>query len=198
MSQLENDSRPILTHLFRAGRAPVDLEPHERVQIARWAAKTAYVLNSASNFDQHVPAEHYRYLRAHADSLPNDVVVLAQQQSGDESFYWHQGAIWRVCGHDLAEIEALCGSTYKISLQLRHLLLLVAWWPHPGWRYVLWRGIHVPLWPRTGPVAWYDSSASSFPWRDAVKALITFHVSLELMQEPEPASTSDANTAGLK
>jgi len=83
--------------------------------------------------------------------------------------------------------EFINANSYKISLQLKNLLLLVAYWPDPGWRMIVWRGVHIPLWPVQGPVAWYDDDpiAAGFSWKDSRKAQAEFHMALALRYDPE-------------
>src|SRR5271166_1829364 len=50
MSQLEDRCRPILLALIQGRRRPEDLSEADCLPIAKWAAKTAYVLNSSANF----------------------------------------------------------------------------------------------------------------------------------------------------
>jgi len=184
MSSLETDCKPILTSVFDCSRSIVDLPAGERIVLARWAAKTVYVLNSASNFGQQVPLEHYSSLRSSAAPLPENVVVLAQQHDGTKPFNWIQGAFWHAAQGEPPVPADLAQNTYKVSIQLRRLLLLVAWWPHRGWRYAIQRGIHVPMWPQNGPLSHYGGTGSEFPWDDSEAALATFHAGLMLAQEP--------------
>jgi hypothetical protein len=183
MSRLEVDCKAILTPVFAEARSPADLSSEDRFRVARWTAKTAYVLNSASNFDQVVPLEHYSMLRDNPSALPTGVLVVAQEHDGEKSFSWWQGAAWQIEGQDLSGLESLQARTYKTSFQLGRLLLSVAWWPHPGWLFSLWRGVHIPFWPERGRVAYFDPIGQEFPWNDSDQALATFHIALGLRQD---------------
>lgn len=184
MSSLEGEAKPLLVPLMEAEKEVVELKPDERLRVARWAFKTAIVLNSASNFHKNVPPEHFSYPYANQDSLPPSVVVVGQQHHGDANFYWLQMPFVLTSGQagdvSLDEAKKLVAASYKISLQLKKLLLVVACWPWPGWKYVIWRGIHVPLWPAGGPVAFYGSDPlqEGFPWNDSLAALTAIHLTL--------------------
>ncbi len=184
MSSLEDEVKPLLVPLMEAEKKVVELDPDERLRVARWAFKTAIVLNSASNFHKNVPLEHFSYFYANQDSLPPSVVVAGQQHHGENKFYWLQQPFILTSGlagdMSLDEAKRLVAASYKISFQLEKLLLVVACWPWPDWSYVIWRGIHVPLWPARGPVGFYGSDPlhEGFPWSDALEALAAFHLTL--------------------
>lgn len=186
MSSLEGEIKPLLVSLMETEKEVVQLKPDERLKVARWAFKTAITLNSASNFHKNVPPSHFPYLYRVQDSLPPSVVVVAQQHHGDSPFYWLQMPFVLTSGQvgDVAIEKAkdLVAASYRIGLQLKKLLLLVAYWPWADWRYIFWRGIHVPLWPTRGPVCFYgnDPLEERFPWRDSLAALITFHMTLSV------------------
>lgn len=184
MSSLEGEAKPLLVPLMQGEKEVVELVPNERLRVARWAFKTAIVLNSASNFHKNVPPDHFTYLYANQDSLPPSVVVVGQQHHGETKFYWLQQPFILTSGQagdvSMDEAKKLVAASYKISFQFNKLLLVVACWPWPGWKYVVWRGIHVPLWPVRGPVGFYGSDPlqKGFPWNDAVEALTALHVTL--------------------
>jgi hypothetical protein len=68
-------------------REVVDLNSEERLLLARWTAKTAYVLNYASNYRDVVPPSHFQALFATEDGLPERVYVFAQQHHGSRKFF---------------------------------------------------------------------------------------------------------------
>ena len=186
MSSLEAEIKPLLVDLMENEKEVVELEPDERLRVARWAFKTAIVLNSASNFHKNVPSEHFSYFYTNRDSLPPSVVVVGQQHHGKNKFYWLQQPFVLTSAQtgdiSLDEAKNLVASSYKISLQLKNLLLVIAYWPWPGWKYIVWRGIHVPLWPSSGPVFFYgnDPLEGGFSWGDSLAALIRFHMTLSV------------------
>jgi len=185
MSDLESRAKPLLVPLMEGDTVIVELSYQDRALLGRWAAKTAFLLNRSSNFHDLVPDEHFRYLYDNQEGLPERVIALGQQHHGDRDFYWMQGSMWHVSPTEnpfSGDVAKLGASAYKMTLQFGKLLLLVANWPHSGYRYGLWKGIHLALWPLRGPVAWYDLS-DEFPWDDSIEAIATFHASLMVRQE---------------
>lgn len=184
MSRLEEDIKPIIIPLISADKVVVELTPKERLSLARWAAKVAYLLNYASNYHKNVPRKHYRYLYEHYDRLPEQVVVLAQQHHGNLKFYWLQQAAWNIsANNDIIEeiYNRLMNESYKISLLFGKLILLIGYLPHTQLRFGLWKGIHVPLWPSKGPIGWYENK--DFPWHDSIEAIAAFHTGLQAIHE---------------
>lgn len=151
MSRLEQAVRPILIPLIEGQRSVLALSASERLLLARWTAKTAYMLNSSSDqtsMGMRVRNEHLDFIRAHSNKLPSDVGVFCSHGPGTRDFSWIQENKWpqffvTPVKDDLHHISG----GYKIGLQIRRLLLTVASWPHAGWAFVIGAGLHVPLWP---------------------------------------------------
>jgi hypothetical protein len=187
MSELESSAMQDVIALADAREEVVDLAPQARFALAKWAMKTALVLNLASNFHRQVPPEHYEWLCREEGSLPQRVVVFAQQHHFTVPFYWIQGSSWII--HSKRDVppktvvETLQNGSYKIALLFRHLLLLVAYQPMEDLRYVVWRGVHVPLYPPSGSAAFY--ARDDFEWKDSVKSIVQFHGSLGLVAANE-------------
>ena len=184
MSKLEELASPVLLPLINRQRLVEGLGPAERLIIARWAAKTAYVLNRSANFKLKVPDEHLRAIYAHHARLPKGMFVLAQQHRNTEPASWIQSASWNVAPAQQVTEKvktALATRSYKIAIQLGTLLLLVAYSPSPNWKLALWRGIHTPFWPEIGKVGFYDREESAFPFSSTQDALLTFFWSVHLV-----------------
>jgi hypothetical protein len=183
MSQLEGTAMPLLLRLFSGNRRVDSLSAPERRVIARWAVKTACVLNSASNYRSTVQSKHFR--NAMLDRFEPGLGVFGQQHQSDQDFYWMQGAAWsapETTTTTRREYEHLAAASFKTSLQFKDLLLLVAFWPDPRWRFGLLKGIHMPLWPVRGLCGWYDAT-EEFPWRDSVRAIAYFHAKLQIAHD---------------
>ncbi len=87
MSRLEQEAMPILKPLILGKTAVVDLNENERQIISRWTAKTAFALNSSSNYLKNVPPMHYQHIRLNIDSLPfESFIVLDSKHHGDPAF----------------------------------------------------------------------------------------------------------------
>lgn len=185
MSQLEERAKPLLTLLIDGEREVVHLTEPERHIVATWAFKTAIVLNNASNYHANVPPEHFRALFLDRSHPADGVTVFGQQHHGTRRFYWIQNSVWRFFSDSPVNEESLRETnegSYKISLQLGKLLLLVAFWPTDEWQMVVWAGIHIPLYPTRGPAAWFEGNPlpDDFSWYDSMRAQIEFHVTPSL------------------
>jgi len=183
MSQLEVEAKQILVALMNGEREVIQLSPDERFVLARWTGKTAYCLNYGTNSPKRVPVEHLKAVAASDSSWPEGVAVFGQQHHGSSDFFWLQAASWQAQIPDGLTDEAIkpvVARSYKIVLQLHKLLLLVGFVPGVDWRLVLWRGVHIPLWPQRGPIGWYDSDAE-FPWYDSLEAVGAFLASLRMV-----------------
>ena len=182
MSSLEVEAMPLLINLFKNETSVVDLNQSQRFTIARWAMKTALTLNHSSNFLKSVPKAHFSHLYSHPTTLPENVVVFAQNHDFNQNFYWLQSSTWIV--HDADDIadeatkKCLQEKGYKIAFQFRGLLIVVAFNPLDEFLFCLWKGIHVPLYPMKGRIAYFDRDG--FPWTDSKKAIYAFHIGLEL------------------
>lgn len=161
MSAIETQSQSLLIELMNSHMCLNDITSDQHIQLARWACKTAWLLNSSSNFIHNVPPEHFRHIYINEDTLPSRVIVIAQQHSATRPFHWLQSSTWPAeIGDDLtqADVEKLSICAYKIGLQLRDLMLLVAFWPHDGWYYSMQMNLHIPLWPSHGMCGWYSDT----------------------------------------
>lgn len=180
MSQLEQEAIPILKPLITGESVIVNLSDKERQIIGRWAAKTAFALNSSSNYLKNVPREHFNFIKANLESLPKNVFSYGQQNHGQRPFYWIQSPTWILSGetNNLSFLaNQLKDLSYKIALQFGKLMLLVAYLPIQEIYPVLWRGIHVPLVPKSGKCGWYEKE--EFSWSNSQKAIYEFHLGLQ-------------------
>lgn len=186
MSRLENEAQPILIDLISSQRFTKDLTRSERNIIAHWAMKTAFVLNSGSNYRNTVPQKHF-YALSHDnhDQLPTDVLVFAQQHHNTQPFFWLQSSTWQMLNigkSKTKDLEKFAAQSYKITLQFGKLLLLIAYWSRSNWIPGIWMGIHVPIWPQSKRCILYDSE-SKFSWNDSQNAIIDFHMGLTIYRE---------------
>lgn len=180
MSQLEQEAIPILKPLITGDNVVVNLNDNERQIIGRWTAKTAFSLNSAANYLKNVPQEHCNFIRTNRDILPNNVFTYGQQNHGSKPFYWLQSPTWILNGNsdNLASLaNDLKDVSYKIALQFGKLMLLIAYLPTQDIYPVIWRGIHIPLIPKSGKCGWYEKE--EFSWNDSEKAIYEFHLGLQ-------------------
>lgn len=183
MSALESQAMRLLVPLISGDKTVVELTADDRKIVARWAAKTSFALNSASNFLKNVPAEHFTTIRS---GFPPGMAVFGQQHHNTLPFYWLQCSAWHMSIPEHALLREAPPSSYKVTLQFGKLLLLVAHWPLSGWLYGLWPGIHVPLWPERGPIAGITPARNAFPWHDSIEAARAFHSTLAICHDESP------------
>jgi hypothetical protein len=180
MSRLESENMSLITELARGRRDTLELEDEAAVGLARWAFKTALALHAASNYRKLVPVEHYRHMLLGDTTLPAGVHVVGKSWPLPCGFSWVQSPSWWVHQphRELSEeeLQILKRDGYKICLCVAHLLLLVAFNPLSTARVVMWKYLHVPLYPRKGPVAWLEREPD-LPSDHPFKAAVAFHAS---------------------
>ena len=143
IGSLESQVRPLLRDLMSGQRTLHALSAEERLLLARWTAKTAFVLSDAAPLDAVVPEDHPQTLKNIADTLPAGVGVFANQHEPTGKFSYVQKNHWlRFSEEEQPEHP----QRYKIALQLQNLILLIAHWPPPT-RLILAAATHVPIWP---------------------------------------------------
>ena len=178
MSRLEVENKDLITALARGRRDTLDLQDGAAVGLARWAFKTALALHAASNYRRLVPVEHYRHLPCGDANLPSGVHVVGKSWPLPCAFSWAQSPSWWIHQpqRELSaeELQTLKTHGYKICLCLSHLLLLVAFNPLATAKVILWKYLHVPLYPRSGPVAWLVGQPQ-LPTDHPFKAVAAFH-----------------------
>jgi len=155
MSQLENAVQPILRPVMKSERSLKSLTKAERHVVARWAAKTAYMLDQGG-LEPRVALAHVEALYANAPHLPEGVFVFSRQQIRTRPWYYIVGAWWKhgqLTGDAQEKVEK---SSYKIALQFGDLILIVVFWPLKRWGYRTGRNELFLLWPRTAVVKEYD------------------------------------------
>lgn len=180
MSELEQDAIPILKPLMLGESTVVELNDNERQILSRWTAKTAFTLNSSSNYLKNIPSTHFQHIRLNIDSLPLKVSSYGQQNHGDRPFYWIQSPTWLLNGNSekISELATeLKNNSYKIAFEFGKLMLLISYIPFENIYPVLCKGIHVPLLPKTGKCGYYEKK--EFSWSDSEKALNEFHFGLQ-------------------
>jgi hypothetical protein len=141
MSDLEQGCQGILRDMTNSRRLPEQLSEKECLLVARWAAKTAFVLNSSANYTIKVSEQQLKQLRERSDDLPWGIVVVATTSSFFNSD-WMQSTRWQLCAPDnlTKRIASLMDTrTYKVAIQFGHMVLVVVWHAIPGWWMMLWR-----------------------------------------------------------
>jgi hypothetical protein len=177
MSTLETEIAPLLKSLLSWETDISSLDMRQRLLFARWAAKTAYMMNSASAVDRRVPTEHFAELYDSPARLPGGVFVLGQQHRCSEGFSIFQFPSWDLVGLAVPESKAVddaLRTTYKIGFQLGPLLVVVGFFSVRPYVLYLRHGIHVCLWPLLPRIRWRKQAEVDFPWDDSWAGLAAF------------------------
>ncbi|HZR30649.1 MAG TPA: hypothetical protein VFA76_02185 [Terriglobales bacterium] len=148
MSRLENEAKPLLCRLL-ISESPYCLTGVEKAILARWAVKTAFVLDIMAIERHIVPPEHFREFYEDQNRLADHLIVLAGDHLPSKNFGWIARAGWQLIGPQ-AEVESniprVRGSQHKTVMQLGALLLLVATWSIADWIPSLNEMWQAPLW----------------------------------------------------
>ena len=146
MNGLENDARPILKSLID-GKIPIfNTSQEEKLKIAKWATKTAYVVSNASPIQKLPDPSHLRFMKANNGTIPPRVGVFAQLSNTAPEFLLLQRNKWGHFTSSNARQTPPPGS-YKTAMKFRQLVLLVAYWPEEFTNFVIATGVHIPLAP---------------------------------------------------
>lgn len=151
MSLLEIQARPILTRLLDEVQALSGLRPGEDEVLARWVAKSAFALNTASDFESLAPTSHHSAVVA-GTSLPPGLHCFASGHISSQVVGWLQTRetpiVWPATGGPKPErLRRAADKSYKIGLQLGGLMLVVFFWPDPADGIAIWPSVHMPIWP---------------------------------------------------
>ena len=121
-----------------------DLSPTELAIIAKWTTKTAYMHSLTSPLKQPVISDHVRALNGD-DGVPfPEVAVFGMLSDFKKQNGYFLARHWPYFGRrGIIPIE-VAQVSYKISLQFRHLYLLVAFWPESA-LFTRARGLHIAI-----------------------------------------------------
>lgn len=156
MNDLEREAMEILKPLIAGTMPLVSISDDERTIVAKWAAKTAYVMSYAVPLKKTPESSHLRYMKENKGAVPSRVGVFGCQSIATADFHQIQRNSWHHLTNTQPTTRVPPFGTYKIALQFRHLMLLVAHWAGPDSELMLATGIHIPLWPqRQVNIAYY-------------------------------------------
>lgn len=148
MERLESAARPALIELIDRKREISSLSSAESAIIGKWAAKTAYLHTYVSQLRRPVQLDHLRSLNGDGGAPHSDVGVFAAQDEHIKPSGYIQSNYWpELVPPGTAANGEPPRDSYKIGLQLGHLYLLVAFWPHPLALLQPKRGLHIPILP---------------------------------------------------
>lgn len=131
MSQLEGECQPHITKLMnmKTLKPEMDYLEKDHETIAKWAFKNAILLNSATNYRQLVPNEHYICL--YTGSIPKGVFIDLAFCQSDTSLEWLQSPgrlVVKEQGIDYDMDYDPYKNRYTITFQIKHLLIKVSFY----------------------------------------------------------------------
>jgi hypothetical protein len=188
MSQLESEAQAVLPSLINGIRVPTSLSDSERLVISRWVLKTAVVLSHATPLRKILPPEYLQFLRNNPADLPPQIGVFAAVTAPTREFGTRQRNHWINGSLDetpelLTEMQT---NAYKLSIQIRRLLVMAAYLPRASSQFLLAAGLHLPLWPNLSVFPCYRADLTIEPPYDSIKVLAIFNDSLGALHMPKP------------
>jgi hypothetical protein len=152
LSDLENAAKPVIPSLATGERAVTMLTDEEDLSLARWAAKTTFLLQRTAGIPAVIPLDAFCSFRETPAELPAGTFVFAFQDDGEHPVPINglQTQDWTVYAsyEDAIEATSLIRSTCKISIRVGRLHLLVAYFGSTGFEPVGWHRVHHPVFPR--------------------------------------------------
>jgi hypothetical protein len=159
MSDLEVAVRPTLEQLWNTPGALDDLTLEQRAVVARWAAKTGYMVLSASPYGYAVPQAHRSVLMPPSATLAQGVVVCGADHTPRDpipaptEIGWRYERSWRLGDRTPRALQSRLSqanyASYKVTLRLRRLMLTVGYWPDSTWRIERWHEVHHQIAPES-------------------------------------------------
>jgi|SRR5579862_2757902 len=149
MSKLETESMELLKSLIDGRFSPVELSNGQRASLARWATKTAFVLSHVALLQKTPTVAQMRWMARHKGEVPPGIWVVMQMGSPSSNFLHIQRNQWLHEHTGVSPSTTPPEGSFKIALQFRFLMLLVAHWPDETAQMILSTGIHIPLWPQS-------------------------------------------------
>jgi hypothetical protein len=187
MQEMELKAAPVLTQLVMGERNPFELSIDEALLISRWAIKTALALVSVTMDTSTRDLAGLRHLRDTPQRIPDRWGVFAgAQPSRNRNFSYFDRHHWPSIPLEKATAREtrMQEGALKISLQLRHLLLLAGHVPDFPFRFLLHAGLHIPLtvWPGEQILYVYRQQPLTIPNpSDPLNVLRAFHDTLGII-----------------
>jgi hypothetical protein len=182
LSDLENAVKPFLPALAAGQRLLSTLTDEENLVLARWATKTAFLIQRAAGIPAIIPLDAFRSLRDGPTGLPAETFVFAFQDDGEHPVPINglQTQDWTVHApyEDAIDITTMIRATCKISLRIGRLHLLVAYLGTSGLEPVGWHRVHHPVFPRHCRL-WIDAGFKiGGVTQRQESSMVLFHVAL--------------------
>ena len=181
MSDLENAAIPLLLPLIRRQRVLLhlgDLSAEESKILARWAYKTAVVIDQAAGTPKRlvIPATQRHAFHANQDDPPPHLWVFSAQRPHTKPVDYRviegppmsrfgsypEAQHPRAAAYYQSLYEGGATKHYMVGFQILDLLLGVFYWPFPQYPVMPVIGLHHPLWvPRDPGTAYIPQTLTS-------------------------------------
>lgn len=186
LSRLESTVQPTIHALLTGKVLPSRLTATERISLARWAAKIAWLLNDCSNYRKTVPPGVFHHLFLQPDTLPPRTLVALAVAGASNPIWWIQAPTWiaSICDDfPVQNLEHLAKVSLKVGLRFGTINLVVASWPVDGWKFYVARGFHEVLWPTNNSVGTYAKGSPIVRGHDPI---LSAHALIKIRQPGSP------------
>jgi hypothetical protein len=156
MSILEDRAKPIILDMIQNEDRPLeDLSEHERLPLARWAAKTAIIESHAVGAEFPVSGDYLKWMRVNPDGPPGRFAAVVCRTKVEAFGHMQHGII-----RDLLAGHKIAGNIVVIALPK---LAFVCAFPmlEVSYECRCVKTLFTPLWPRDR--AWYEMSQTPMP-----------------------------------
>jgi hypothetical protein len=149
MNNLEIEAMEILKPLIAGTVSLVCISDAQRTIVAKWATKTAYAVSHAAPLKKTPDPSQLHYMKENLGAVPPRVGIFGCQYPATADFRQIQRNHWHHLTNRPPVTPIPPAGTYKIALQFRCLMLLVAHWSDPLSVLMIAPSIHIPLWPQS-------------------------------------------------
>jgi hypothetical protein len=139
MSQLEDRVKTTLISLMNFELESIEMLKKNHKDIAKWAIKTAMVLNYGTNYRKIIPRRHLRlfYNGIIPATLFVNISFITNIDKEESDFSWIQSQDLLHIGSDTQRMikDVRFKDMYRISMRFRHLLIKVLYTPFFNYRF---------------------------------------------------------------
>jgi hypothetical protein len=178
MSALEAAVAPWILSVKGSADLALFQEDDRRLAFARWALKTACVLDRVGGMGEIGP-EISSALFKQQDALPDNINVLVgfHDWTSPTLFSFNQRNQWTRYPLTIPCPDPNCnpdGRSFKVAFAINRLMVLVVGVPDPHFHLVIGTGTHVPIWPNRNIPLHYWFHSLRTEGVDPEKALSNF------------------------
>lgn len=156
MSALESTASRPLKDAITNGPSAATWNSEQCQVVARWAFKTAAMINAGSNYRRIIPASHLRYFFDNEKPPPGVVVDIGlSPPPAEPTLEWRQSQdflIFCPSGSIMWQLDRW--RSYKITLAIGQLFVKVMFWPDPSCTLLVDKDEKAArIWPYREPIA---------------------------------------------